>query len=401
MIKNNAQSQGLFEIEYWGQREFIKKVSSNNFVSYWQAYFYVRSTNNSNLVFDPKYDFLINTFNLDYFFGVYSSARSNLFNNKIEYNPNIDYATDTQLFYLPCFGSISPDSHPTIASILNNLWLQSYNSSTDELSIQSNIEIESFDILSLSYVSVKGSYSIIPYTVRAFSDKRLLTRGLYKEPQFNIIKSAMVNYCDVQEEMKNLYREDSLNYIEAISLVNIDQAKQYLPTITFTYMSYFNSINSKIEPNVQMSKPSEILLVENYITNMMIVTKIYYQIYVNTSFAFNAYNYQIKNTKYKITSQDFSVIYPILSRNMMNKNFARIDLLNRAKLQNLNLILSWLPKFSVDIEFGKELSLDQKTNIEKALVNYWNQSTYIFIYLLRRIQNKIRPRKVLKKSNKE
>ncbi|CAF0782126.1 unnamed protein product [Brachionus calyciflorus] len=361
-----------FDIDYWGQREYIKKISNSEYDTYWQAYFFIRSSNHSNLVFDSKFDFLVNTININYFFTWYTSARSNLFLNNIVYDHSTDYRTNNDLFYLSCFGSVSPDSYNSILSKLKDLWLSIYNHE-EEQCIYQTLQLEFLSTSSISYVNLKGSYSVIPYIVRAFTDGRLLTSDLYKQPDLSLLKSALVNLCDVQDDVSKLYREDSLNYIEAIGTVTIDQAKQYLPSITYAYMSYFASMDQLYEPNVLINRPSEILSVETYIINMMIVTKIYYKINANTTFELNAYNYDIKNTIFKITSADFNSLLPILSRRI-TKNFARIDLLNRAKIQNINLILAWLPKFTIELEFGKELSLDQKLNIERTLVNYWNQT---------------------------
>ncbi|RNA36104.1 hypothetical protein BpHYR1_004693 [Brachionus plicatilis] len=371
LVSNSkVKNDDKFEVDYWGQREFIRQNSDHSFDTYWQAFFFIRPENNSHEIFDPTYDYLINTINIDNFFKVYISARSNYFINTIETSPGSDYSTSSDLFYLPCFGSISLQNQILISFLLRNVWLNVY--SNDEI-VKNTLQIESLSSLTIPYVNEKGSFSVIPYAVRAFDQQALLKRGLYKEPSLNELKAALSGVCDVQDGIDNLFREDSLNYIEVVGTINIDQAKQYLPTITFAYISYFASMNQKYEPSVIITKPSEIIVIENYLVNMIIVTKIYYWVYANTTFEMNSFNYDIKKTQFKISSPDLSALTTILSRKM-SKSFARIDLFRAsARVENINLILAWLPQITIEMEFGKELSLDEKRSIETVLVNFWTE----------------------------
>lgn len=371
LVSNSrTQNQKNFEIDYWGQKEFIKRTTKFTFDTYWKTFFYIRPQNNINDIFDPTYDFLVNKISLDNFFRVYQSARSNLFSNTIITDPNSDFSSSHDLFYLPCYGSVNIENQILVSFLLRNAWLNVYS---DEQLIKDTLQIETLDTLTIPHVNAKGSFSVIPYAVRAFNENLLLKRGLYKEPSLNELKRAMSGVCDVQDSIDNMFREDSLNYIKVVGTINLDQAKQYLPTITFAYLSYFVKMNQKYEPNVVITKPSEVIAIENYLVNMMIVTKIYYRIYANTSFEMNLFNYDIKNTQFRISSPDLSALTSVLSRTM-TKSFARIDLLKASsRVENSNLILAWLPKITIEMEFGRELSLEEKKSIENVLLNYWNE----------------------------
>lgn len=378
LVSNSkTKNQKNFEIDYWGQKEYIKRTASLTFDTYWKTFFFIRPENDTNDIFNPTYDFLINNINLNNFFRVYRSARSNLFVNTITTDPRSDFSSSHDLFYLPCYGSVNIENQILISFLLRNAWLNLYS---DEQIIKDTLQIEILETLTIPYVNAKGSFSVIPYAVRAFNENFLLKRGLYKEPSLNELIRAMSGVCNVQDSIENLFREDSLNYIKVVGTISLEQAKQYLPTVTFAYMSYFLKMNQKYEPNVLITKPTEIISIENYLVNMMIVTKIYYRIFANTTFEMNLVNYDIKNTQFRITSPDLNALTSVLSRKM-TKSFARIDLLrSSSRIENINLILAWLPKITIEMEFGRELSLEEKRSIENVLVDYWNEcKIYLFI----------------------
>lgn len=371
IVSNRGEN---FSVEYWGQREYIKK-KADSIQAYWKGIFYVKS-NQTSIIFDPKYDFSLNKTIRNSFFLTYNSTRLNQFKTNIDIDSSIDYSTSSDLFYLPCYGLVSADVVPLIFDILTRVWNETYYSPSVDSSIWSTLKIETFNDLIIPYVNLKGSYSVLPYIVRAFSDNRLLNPKLYKEPLFERLKLALSGICELNDNIQQMKREDSLNFIQVVGTTSLDQSQLYLPSITNTHLSYFSSLST----NVKLSKPGEVISAVNLLVNTVVVTRIYYQMYANTTQPFDAYNYQIKYTRFKIDLIDANLANIMMRQ--ANPRFGRIDLFTRFMIQNISLVIEWLPTFSIELARGKEISYDQKLGLEIALSNHWNNSKFKTVFFL-------------------
>jgi hypothetical protein len=171
-----------------------------------------------------------------------------------------------------------------------------------------------------------------------------------------------------------------LNYIDVLGIVSLDQATAYyLPSITNAHISYFNSIDKSI----QIQRSSEIVSVQYELQRGCVISRMYYRVFANTPQPYNAFNYQIQNTIYKI--QTAAHLLPIVSRGSIptqnQNNMARADLITRVqKTNNKNLILKWLPHFFIqtmnsnaaDVSLSS-LTLERKAMLENVLVNFWQK----------------------------
>ncbi len=176
------------------------------------------------------------------------------------------------------------------------------------------------------------------------------------------LSAGLNGSCNMYDTLSTIYRQDSLNYIQATGYLTIDQAQLYLPSITSAYQSYFSSFPY----SVILTQPTVIRSMENRIANQIIVTRMYYQLFGNTSQPLNAFNYQIKNTNYVV--QTPNSLAPLVARSMII--LGRMDLLNQAKIADLNTILNDLPQ----IALNGVITADQSASLVGALVQFWTNS---------------------------
>ena len=203
-------------------------------------------------------------------------------------------------------------------------------------------------------------------------DNLQLTPDVYREPLPSRLKSALYDLCDIKDDTSPMYT--GLNYVEKIGIVSQDEAACILPILTVAYSQYF----ATIDPSIQFTQPSEIISVQYMLLNGLVVSRIYYQIYANTTQPFNAFNYQIRNTHFgrnlilSTRSRAYN-LSNIVSRGMTVKKIGRTDLITRVRKSNSNLILSWLPFFSVECpSLYNDIVLEKKQSIENVLINFWH-----------------------------
>jgi hypothetical protein len=224
---------------------------------------------------------------------------------------------------------------------------------------------------------------VLSYTIESTFGEQFVP-SLYDEPAFARLKSILCGLCDLQDDMKQLYT--GLNYIEVLGIVSVDGAKCYLPIITSAYVQYFASIS----PTIQIYRPSEIISVQYLLMNGVVISRIYYQIYVNTPQPFNSFNYQIKNTLYsRIYASQTGGIESrnsmITSESDLVKN-GRTDLLTKVKRSSKNddLIMAWLPNFAVETATShNDIVLEKKQALENVLVNFWQKCRLSLIFSLK------------------
>ena len=210
------------------------------------------------------------------------------------------------------------------------------------------------DYLSFSFLSL---YTVIPYVVSSFTVNSF-TPDVYAGPTIANLQTALNGICNVQDSVAFLYRQDSLNYIQAMGLLTIDQANQYIPSIVNAYQSYFAIFPS---PVILLSFPA-IQNLQVRIINQLIVTRIYYQIFANTPQPCDAFNYQVGYTRFAI--QPPPNLSGLVARLV---SLGRLDLIDQAKITDVNLILFKLPHLGLETIIAS----DQVHKLENTLVNFW------------------------------
>lgn len=184
------------------------------------------------------------------------------------------------------------------------------------------------------------------------------TPDVYAGPTVENLKTALNGICNVQDPITYLSRQDSLNYIQAMGFLTIDQANLYIPSIVNAYQLYFATFSS---PVILLGFPY-IQNLQIRIINQLIVTRIYYQVFANTPRSCDAFNYQIRYTRFAI--QPPPNLSGLVARLV---SLGRLDLIDQAKITDVNLILNKLPHLG----FETIITADQVSKLENTLVNFW------------------------------
>ncbi len=106
---------------------------------------------------------------------------------------------------------------------------------------------------------------------------------------------------------------------------------------------------------------------ETRFVNQIVITRIYYQLFGNTSQPLNAFNYQIRYTRFKIETP--SNLAALVARSAVIMGNARIDLLNKQGITTLDTMLQSLPQVAID----NKLSEDQKLGLIDSLKAFWTR----------------------------
>ena len=198
---------------------------------------------------------------------------------------------------------------------------------------------------------------MLPFAIQTPSIS--LNPTVYAGPAYATIKNGLYGLCAMEDSIDAIYRQDSLNYIQATGYLTIDQAQLYIPSILTAYQNYFASFPYA----VAFTQPALIASIENFYVNQIVVTRIYYDLFGNTTQPLNAFNYQIKNTNYSI--QPPMSLAPLLARSLTI--LSRIDLLNIAQITDLNTMLIDLPQLALD----GIITADQSADLINSLTQFW------------------------------
>ena len=126
-----------FDIDYWGQKQFIRNESVTSNYVYWQPLFYVtpetsnflvkHQTNcNSNApVLIPENDYSVDSRVMVLFFNSYVSARGNKFQSNLGEIASTDFIVE-DLFILSCFGPVMPENFRQIFNTTFRMWNEAY-----------------------------------------------------------------------------------------------------------------------------------------------------------------------------------------------------------------------------------------------------------------------------------
>lgn len=207
-----------------------------------------------------------------------------------------------------------------------------------------------------------------------------LTPDVYGDPSYERLRSALCGLCDLHNGLNDIYT--GLNFVDAMGAVSIDQAQNYKPAITDAYRNYFVSI----DPQISLYKPTEIVSVEYLLVNCLVVSRIYYKVFANTPQPLNTFNYQIQLTPYKINLQYMPCVagQTTHGRNivMIEKNGrALATRVVRASTDVKDVVISWLPQFSVELSQRNEFQLAQKQTLENFLATFWHKSKKSVLYI--------------------
>lgn len=311
----------------------------------------------SGVVYKPKFDFTVNQTAINSFLVSFNSSRLNFYGSSLPYDKENDYIM-SDLFKLPCYGQTFVQTYTVIMQIMQNEWTK-YFQANNLNEAATTIVMQTFASFSLPYVSYKGYFSVLPFGIRTAHG--MITPDVFGGPLLSNLKTAMSGFCDIQDPIDQISRQASLNYVQASGYLTIDQANEYLPSITSAYETYFASFSYP----VKIMKPTVIRSIENRFVNQIIVTRIYYQLFGNTSQPLNAFNYQIKTTRFTI--QPPSNLAPLVARSLRIMNEARVDLLNKERITDLDTMLDTLPQIAID----SEITEDQKQGLVDSLKKFW------------------------------
>jgi hypothetical protein len=207
---------------------------------------------------------------------------------------------------------------------------------------------------------------VIPYYIVTLYDQ--LYPEVYVYPDVLQLKNSLQGFCNIVEELNYLYRQDSLNYIQVTGSVTVDIAEQYLFNINNAWKSYLSFLHK----NTTISLEASIVNLENRLNNSIILTRIYYGIYANTSQPSDAFNYQIRFSNFTIKSAPS--LPSIVGRQIVT--FNNNELIRRAKVNDLNLVINWLPQLAL---IGK-INYKQKLRFSQALSNFWLKSRPFYFH---------------------
>ncbi len=163
--------------------------------------------------------------------------------------------------------------------------------------------------------------------------------------------------------MSAISRTDQLNYITSAGLSTLDQADSYLLNINIAYANYLASLS----PPAVLTGATQIMGLLTYFTAQVqaVSTRIYYQVYANTTEPMDAFNFQIQYTTFTITAP--SNLAPLIrSRSLIETTQRSIN------LNKLNVALVKLPSISLE----GSITYDQSTNLINSLVQFWQLSIY-------------------------
>lgn len=369
---NGRTLSSEFTVEYWGQSEFVKDSSGNGIsITFWQPIFFVRgvsstATSTGTKTYSPLFDFKVNMSALNTFLTTFNSSRQNFYGSSLPFDSTKDYIM-SDLHALPCYGQTFVQSYNIIMQLVQNEWIkyfQEYN--LDD--IAASLDLQTFPVLSLAHVNYKGYFSVLPFGVK--SSYGQMYPEVFTGPTLSKLKAALSGYCDIQDGMGQIYRQSSLNYIQASGYLTIDQAEEYIPSIKSAYESYFASAVNK----VKLGSPAVVIRsIENRFVNQIIVTRMYYQLFGNTSQPLNAFNYQIRHSPFTIETP--SNLAPLVARSMRIMGESRIDLLNKEGITTLDTMLDSLPQVALD----NEITEDQKQGLIESLKTFWTMSKSLFL----------------------
>ncbi len=220
----------------------------------------------------------------------------------------------------------------------------------------------------------------MPFAVKTLYDS--FYPDVYMGPYMSYLRKSLYGFCNIENDITQVYRRDSLEYIDAKSIMTSDQAQQYLPSISMAYQAYLTSLDNNFYMTHTVIRSLENLVIsQNYI-----VTRIYYQVYANTTQPLTAFNYQLRYSRnaaqqrIKSTSDSQPVLSAVKRRRSVqtpqeasdeiNDDKHRLLVKRAIKSDDNDLILDWLPQVTLE----SEITVQNTGRLVNSLVKFWNKS---------------------------
>ena len=132
----------------------------------------------------------------------------------------------------------------------------------------------------------KSSYIGIPFTIEIANT--FLRPTLNAKPDFRSFKTKI---CYIANDIEDLYRKDSLHFIQVPGMLDFDLVKINLPEISNRVENYLESLaDHNFKAQLPMIVSTELVAGEN-----SIFTNVYFRTIVNSLNDFNKFNYAFEN----------------------------------------------------------------------------------------------------------
>src|SRR4051812_41067193 len=82
----------------------------------------------------------------------------------------------------------------------------------------------------------------MPFAVKSLYDA--FYPDVYMGPYMSALGKSLYGFCNIEQDITQVYRRDSLEYVDAKSAATSDQAQQYLPSISMAYQAYLSSLHA-------------------------------------------------------------------------------------------------------------------------------------------------------------
>ncbi len=156
----------------------------------------------------------------------------------------------------------------------------------------------------------------------------------------------------LEDDISQVYREDSLFYIQVNGYISNEQAQPYIQTIVSAWNQYYTPIQSNLSIN-----NANIIGKQYRFNNFNIITRIYYQVLSNNSINLDAFNYQgkIRNL----------LEIPFGSPGLVARTILRTKTVR--KKSTFDVLLDQLPQIQIE----NEVTLKDRIHLEKILEEFW------------------------------
>lgn len=205
-------------------------------------------------------------------------------------------------------------------------------------------------------MNIFSYYSVFPFGIRTSSES--IYPDVYAGPSFSDVQASVKGLCNSSDPIDSIFRSDKLNYVTASGLTTFDQADNYLMNINNAYSNYL----ATLQPYAVLTAPSVIQGILTYYTAQVqsVSTRIYYQLFGNTSQPLDAFNFQIQFTPYKVIAP--SNLSPLLRSRSISGRVVNLNALNVALVK--------LPSIAIE----NTISFDQTSKLVNSLVSSWQLS---------------------------
>ena len=177
------------------------------------------------------------------------------------------------------------------------------------------------------------------------------------QPAIDNLKKRLQGICVLEDDIKHVYREESLFYIQVNGYISNEQAQVYVPTIVNAWNLYY----TPMQLNLSITN-AKIIGKQYRFNNFNIITRIYYEVISNYSANLDAFNYHGRISSF--------VQVPYGSPSLVARTFLRINQRTLVKKLNFDVLLDQLPQIQIE----NEVSVKFKIQLQKTLESFWSNS---------------------------